>query len=84
MRLFIFVLAFITFWLGTVGLVCIGIIIAGLFKFKQILQTGFSPMILIPFGMFAFVYLMTILTFKYESKISTQFLLNLLESNRRD
>jgi len=80
MRLVSFVLVFISFWLGVVGLVCIGMIIAGLSQFKQILQNGFSPAVLIPFGMFAFGCLLTILPFKYESKTSIQFLSKLLDS----
>ena len=80
MRPIIFVLIFISFWLGIVGLVCIGMLLAGLFQIKQILQNGFSPMILIPFVMFAFGCLLTHFAFKEESKNSKEFLARLLES----
>lgn len=74
------VLIFMSFWLGIVGLVCIGMLLAGLLQFKQILQNGFSPMLFIPFGMFAFGCLLTHFSFKRESKNSKKFLAGLLES----
>lgn len=80
MRPVIFVLIFISFWLGIVGLVCIGMLLAGLSHFRQLLQNGFSPMFLIPFGMFAFGCLLTYFAFKVESKKSKEFLATLLES----
>jgi hypothetical protein len=80
MRPVIVVLIFISFWLGIVGLVCIGMLSAGLLQFKQILQNGFSPMLLIPFGMFAFGCLLTHFAFKGESKNSKEFLARILES----
>jgi hypothetical protein len=80
MRPAIFVLIFISFWLGIVGLVCLGTLLIGLLQFRQILQNGFSPMILIPFGMFAFGCLLTHFAFKGESKNSKEFLATLLES----
>jgi len=79
MRLVGFVAVFISFWLGVVGLVCLGIIIAGLSRLKQISQNGFSPMVLLPFVMFAFGVLLVLLPFKYESKKSIQFLSTLLD-----
>jgi hypothetical protein len=80
MRPVIFVLIFISFWLGIVGLVCLGTLLVGLLQFRQILQNGFSPMLLIPFGMFAFGCLLTHFAFKGESKNSKEFLATLLES----
>ena len=74
-----FVLIFISLWLGIIGLVCLGIILVGLIQFKQILQNGFSPMILIPFAMFLFGCLLTTLAFKAESRNSKEFLERLLE-----
>ena len=35
------VLIFISFWLGVVGFVCIGILLFGLLQFRQILHNGF-------------------------------------------
>lgn len=80
MRLHSFVAFFASFWLGIVGLVCIGVVIAGLLHFPVVLHDGFSPAALAPFGMFAFGYLLTTLSFKSESKKSLQFLSGLLES----
>lgn len=74
------VLIFISFWLGIVGLVCIGILLAGLLHIKQLLQNGFSPMLFIPFGMFAFGSLLTNFAFKGEGKNSKEFLERLLDS----
>jgi hypothetical protein len=79
MRPVTFVLIFISLWLGVVGLVCLGIILVGLIQFKQVLQNGFSPMILIPFGMFLFGCLLTTLAFKAESKKSKEFLNRIFE-----
>ena len=77
-----FVLIFISLWLGIVGLVCLGIILAGFFQIQEILQNGFSPMILIPFGMFLFGCLLTTLPFKVESKKSKEFLERLLDGQQ--
>lgn len=75
----IFVLIFISIWLGLVGLVCMGIIIIGLFQFQDILRNGFSPMVFIPFGLFVFGSLLTYFGFKIESKKSKTFLMSLFE-----
>lgn len=74
-----FVLIFISLWLGIVGLACLEIILAGLFQFRHVLQIGFSPMLLIPFGMFLFGCLLTTLAFKAESKKSKEFLERLFD-----
>lgn len=84
MRPVIFVLIFMSFWLGIVGLVCLVTLLFGLLSFSQILQKGFSPMLLIPFVMFILGSLLTNLAFKAESKKSKEFLATLLigqESN---
>jgi hypothetical protein len=80
MRPTIFASIFISFWLGIVTLFCIGTLIAGLLRFRQILQTGFSPMFLIPFAMFVFGWLLLHFSFKKESKISKDFLATVLQS----
>jgi hypothetical protein len=80
MRPAIFVLIFISLWLGIVGLVCIGSLLAGFIQIRQVLQNGFLPMLLIPFGMFVFGSLLTYFAFKGESKKSQEFLDKLLES----
>ncbi len=74
------VIVFMSIWLGTVGFACVGIILVGLFQFKQLLQNGFSPMLLVPFGMFLFGWLLTTLSFKSESKKSKEFLNQIFEA----
>jgi len=81
MRPVTFVLIFISFWLGTVGLLCVSMLLVGLLQIKQLLKTGFSPMVLIPFGMFIFGYLLTTLAFKAESSKSKKFLTTLLDAH---
>lgn len=78
-----FVVIFMSLWLGAVGLACIGMLLRGLFQIRQILQTGFSPMLLIPFGMFIFGCLLTILAFKEESKKSKKNLATLLSGQEK-
>ena len=75
-----FVLIFMSVWLGIIGLACIGILLIGIVRFGQILQEGFSPMLLVPFGMFAFGCVLIHFGFKSESKNSKLFLAKLLES----
>jgi hypothetical protein len=84
MRPGIVVLIFVSFWLGIVGLVCIGTLLLGLLQLRQILQNGFSPMLFIPFGMFPFGCLLTHFAFKGESKNSKEFLARLLESINKE
>ncbi|GAA4345385.1 hypothetical protein [Flaviaesturariibacter amylovorans] len=76
------VLVFMAFWLGAVGLVCVGILAAAVLHFDQLLREGFSPMLLIPFGMFAFGCALVTLGFRGESRQSKQFLQTLLEAER--
>lgn len=73
-----FVIVFMAIWLGVMGLACIVTLAIGIIKVKQILETGFSPMVLTPFGGFIFGYLLTVIAFKKESKIAKEFLLSLL------
>jgi len=80
MRPVTFILIFISLWLGIVGIVCLGIILVGIIQFKHVLQNGFSPMILIPFGMFLFGWMLTTLAFKAESRKSREFLERLFET----
>lgn len=74
-----YVILFMSIWLGIIGIACIGIIIVGISKYKEELQNGFSPMLLIPFVMFAFGALLTTFAFKIESKKTKQFLDRILE-----
>jgi hypothetical protein len=80
MRPAIIVLIFISSWLGIIGLMCIGALLTELLQLRQILQNGFSSMLLIPFGMFVFGCLFTYFAFKGDSKNSKKFLARLLES----
>ena len=82
MRPFRFVLFFMGFWIGSLGLVCVGILLYGSFHLKQLSANGFSPVSLIPFFMFTAGYLMLTLSFKYESKKSKSFLAALLEEQK--
>jgi hypothetical protein len=84
MRPAIFFLIFGSLWLGIVTLACILLILAGLVQFKQIIQNGFSPAFLIPFGMFIFGCLIFLIPFKIESKKSRKFLAALLEVEETD
>lgn len=79
MRMVIFVMVFMFFWLGIVGLVCLGILIMGIIQIRELLQHGFSPVVLIPFGMFALGSLLFTFAFKAESKKAKSFLSDLLE-----
>lgn len=79
MRMAMFVMVFMLFWLGIVGLVCLGILIMGIIQFREALQQGFSPVILIPFGMFLFGSLLVSFGFKAESKKAKTFLNDLLQ-----
>ncbi len=78
MRPFTIVLIFMSFWLGIVGLICVGMLLMGFFRIAEILKTGFSPILLIPFGMFIFGCLLVNLAFKAESRKSKEFLAALL------
>jgi hypothetical protein len=78
MKPVILVIIFMSFWLGVLGLVCIGMFLTGLLQFKEILRSGFSPMNLIPFGMFGFGWALIYFGFKAESKKSKAFLATLL------
>lgn len=49
-----FVIVFMIIWMRVIGLGCLGIILAGIIRFKAFSQTGFSPILLVPFGMFIF------------------------------
>ncbi len=75
-----FVLVFMAIWLGMTGLVCIGIIVAGIAQSRQILDNGFSPAVIIPFVMFAFGSGLTLFAFKSESIESKGFLADLLKA----
>ncbi|WP_018616349.1 hypothetical protein [Segetibacter koreensis] len=80
MRPVVFVLIFMSLWLGIVGLICLGIITAAILHFKQLLEQGFSPGALVPFGIFAFGYALLTIAYKVESQKSKAFLTQLLEA----
>lgn len=75
-----FVVVFISLWLGFVGLFCLGIIAAGLIHFKEVLQNGFSPILLLPFGMFIFGCVLTTVAFTAENKKTKRHLAELLKA----
>jgi hypothetical protein len=80
MRPAVFVLIFMSMWLSIVGLACLGILCAGIIRFKDVIQHGFSPAILIPFAMFAFGYAMTTVGYRVEAQNSKEFLMRLLDA----
>ncbi|MGM9496707.1 hypothetical protein BH720_000690 [Desertifilum tharense IPPAS B-1220] len=71
MKLHPFVKFFILFWLGAVGIGCIGVAIAILSRQR------FELPLLIPYGMFIFGALLPFVGFKPEAHRSKQFLINL-------
>ena len=77
----VFVLIFMAFWLGTIGFVCIGIIVVLIIQFNKINWQEFSPIALIPFVMFIFGYGLLMFGYRVESSKSKRFLLNLLEAS---
>jgi hypothetical protein len=72
------VLVFMSIWLGLVGIVCIVIFVVMLMSMKEVFKGGFSPMVLIPFGMFVFGYGLVTLGFKSESSLSKNYLIKIL------
>ncbi len=82
MRPHLFVLIFMSFWLGVVGLVCLGILFSLLTEWGQIGREGLSLPTLIPFGMFAAGYGLLIGAYRAESKKSKAFLAALLTPDR--
>jgi len=81
MRLSPFVIGFMLFWLGFVGLFCLGMILVGMARFHEILKNGFSMDALIPFGMFIFGCILPRVGFKTESDNSKVFLASLLKAH---
>lgn len=73
MRLNIFVLIFISLWMGGVALACFSIL------FAVNSSGGLGYFSLIPFGMLLLGYLMTILAFSYEANKSKKDLLEILK-----
>ena len=82
MKLPTFTKVFSILWLSTVGLACLGILIGGISHLKQILKSGFSPAILIPFGMFLFGCALVTIPFKLETRVSGKFLIELFEQEQ--
>jgi hypothetical protein len=74
-----FIKFFVAFWLGIVGIACLFTLLFGVLSINDIVKHGFSPFALIPFGMFVFGFLLIYFSFKYESKISKTFLIDLLQ-----
>ena len=81
MRPTVFVIVFMSFWLGTVGLVCVAMIIVALTQLEKIFQGGVSLFAFIPIGMFIVGAAMIVVGFKTESKKAEQFLTELFEAS---
>ncbi|WP_018621452.1 hypothetical protein [Spirosoma luteum] len=80
MRPVIAVLLFMTYWLGTVGLMCLGLIASGALQFKGLTVHSDSPATLVPFGMLAFGYGLLMVAYRVESHKSKAFFKQLLEA----
>ncbi len=80
MRLFTLVKVFAILWLGVVGVICLGTILAYIFLSNTQSKIQFSPAILVPFGMFIFGSLLFTIPFKIESKKAKEFLDKLFEA----
>ena len=78
MRLHLFVAAFMCFWLGGVGVAGVSMLIGGM------MNGQFSPAMLIPFGMFAFGYAMTIGFYSSERNKAKEILLQIVEGHIDD
>jgi len=78
------VLIFMCFWLGIVGVICLGLLIAAIVQFKQILQHGFYPGALVPFFMFAFGLALVTFGYRVEAQEAKAFLKTLLEATEYD
>lgn len=83
MQLHKFTRIFISLWLGFVSLICVIMIIVLIVTFSKISSQEFKPASLIPFGMLAFGFLLTILSFKAESSKSKVFLKVLFEGKEK-
>ena len=79
MQLSPFVLVFMAGWLGIVGLVCLSMLTYAVVQSEEVSQREFTPLSLMPFGMFIFGCLLAVIPFKIESKKSKQFLASLFE-----
>lgn len=79
----IFVIVFMSLWLGVIGFACLVIVVSGIVNMGKNLQNGFSPFTIIPFVMFLFGYLLTTFAFKAESKDSKRFLAALFEGQEQ-
>lgn len=77
------VLAFTIALLTLIGTICLGILLSGLLRFSQLFQPGFDWPVVIPFGMFLVLCLLTVIAFKVESKESKKFLAELLDGREQ-
>ena len=75
MRLHVFVIGFLFFWCGIVGLGCVAVLT------QAIGSSKINPVALTPFGMLVFVYLLTMGAFKFESNKSKKDLQAIFEAD---
>ena len=83
MRPVLFVLIFMGFWLGIVGVICLVLTIEAFRQRDELLAQGVPPVALVPFGMFVFGYMLLLLAYKTESRKSKAFLTQLLEAEEQ-
>jgi hypothetical protein len=74
MRLHIFIIVFLCFWCGVVGLACVAILTLSFG------DSEFNPATFIPFGMLLFAYGLTMGAFKFESNKSKKDLQRIFEA----
>jgi len=79
MRPDILVLIFMSFWMGIVGLACIGVLIGTLIYWINQGLSFVNLLLIVPFAMFLFGFSLLYFGFKYESKMSKAFLEELIE-----
>lgn len=80
MRPVVFVIIFMSVWLGVIGMVCLGAVILAIIQITRTSTISFSPLVLIPFFMFAFGCCLMLIPYKIESRKSKAFLKQLLEA----
>jgi hypothetical protein len=80
MRLNWVVLVFMAFWMGCVSIACLVLLFAGIVNLLRGNVHGFNPMLLIPFGMLVFGWMLSFFAFHFERNKSKSDINDLLEA----